>query len=59
MLEGLFWLKESQIRMAYLSLVWIRDYFYFDWVCLVVDMGGLDRVVGSSCDVIVTGCLCL
>ena len=39
MLEGLFWLKESQIRMAYLSLVWMRDYFYFDWVCLVVDMG--------------------
>jgi hypothetical protein len=30
--------KESQIRTAYLSLVWIRDYFYLEGMFFAVDM---------------------
>jgi hypothetical protein len=30
--------KESQIRTAYLSLVWMRDYFYLDGTFFAVDM---------------------
>jgi len=30
---------------AYLSLVWIRDYFYLDWAALLVDMRARLNVV--------------